>query len=63
MYAWLSTRDWRDIVTCEGPGFLVAWLVGEALYKFHSFTLECAAFLLTWYGLSRLQHAWLGREA
>jgi hypothetical protein len=29
-------------------GFLAAFLVAELFYKFHSFTLECAAFLVTW---------------
>lgn len=29
-------------------GFLAAFLVAEFFYKFHSFTLECIAFLVTW---------------
>lgn len=29
-------------------GFLSAFLVAEFFYKFHSFTLECIAFLVTW---------------
>jgi hypothetical protein len=28
--------------------FLVAFLIAEFAYKFHSFTLECMAFLATW---------------
>ncbi len=28
--------------------FLVAFLIAEFAYKFHSFTLECVAFLVTW---------------
>jgi hypothetical protein len=28
---------------------LLAFVVAELFYKFHSFTLECAAFLSTWY--------------
>ena len=27
----------------------VSFAVAEAFYKFHSFTLECLAFLATWY--------------
>jgi hypothetical protein len=27
-------------------------IVSEFFYKFHSFTLECCAFLATWYALS-----------
>jgi hypothetical protein len=30
------------------PGLPLAFLIAELFYKFHSFTLECAAFLLTW---------------
>ena len=30
------------------PGLPLAFLMAELFYKFHSFTLECAAFLLTW---------------
>lgn len=29
-------------------GFLAAFLVAEFFYKFHSFSLECIAFLATW---------------
>ena len=28
--------------------FIAAFAVAEFFYKFHSFTLECAAFLVTW---------------
>jgi hypothetical protein len=30
------------------PGLIVAFLIAEAFYKFHSFTLETLAFLATW---------------
>ena len=30
------------------PGLLLAFLVAELFYKFHSFALECGAFLVTW---------------
>lgn len=30
------------------PGLLLAFLIADVLYKFHSFSLECGAFLLTW---------------
>ena len=30
------------------PGLPLAFLIAELFFKFHSFTLECAAFLLTW---------------
>lgn len=34
--------------------FGVALLIAESQYKFHSFTLECIAFLFTWYVVSWL---------
>jgi hypothetical protein len=33
----------------QAPVFLLAFVFAELFYKFHSFTLECAAFLITWY--------------
>ena len=30
------------------PGLLLAFLSAELFYKFHSFMLECGAFLVTW---------------
>ena len=40
------------------PAFAVSFLIAELFYKFHSFTLECGAFLVTWYVLDALLH-WL----
>ena len=47
---------WRTLGQ-EGSTGLVALLVAEAFYKFHSFALECLAFLATWYALSWLVEA------
>lgn len=44
----------------EAVPFLVAFLIAEFLYKFHSFTLECLAFLATWFVLSFVQSLVLG---
>lgn len=30
------------------PAFAISFIVAELFYKFHSFTLETGAFLLTW---------------
>jgi hypothetical protein len=43
----------RSIATQRGlvlrrPGLPLAFLIAEFFYKFHSFALECLAFLLTW---------------
>jgi len=32
-------------------GFVPSFLIAEFFYKFHSFSLECAAFLVTWFVL------------
>lgn len=36
------------------PGLVLAFLVAEVFYKFHSFALECGAFLLTWLAIDVL---------
>lgn len=41
----------------------IAFGIAETFYKFHSFTLECAAFLVTWYGLSWVQSLIVGPRA
>jgi hypothetical protein len=39
----------------EAVPFVIAFLIAEFLYKFKSFTLECLAFLATWFVLSFIQ--------
>lgn len=36
------------------PALALAWIIAELFYKFHSFTLECGAFLVTWFVLDAL---------
>ena len=40
----------------EAAPLLLALGIAEFFFKFKSFTLECAGFLLTWYVLSYAQH-------
>ena len=35
----------------------ISLLITESFYRFHSFTLECLAFLATWYALDVASHA------
>ncbi len=49
MFTLLASRDLTRNLTVELPALTSSWLVAEFYYKFHSFTLECAAFLVTWY--------------
>lgn len=45
----------RTGITLRESGvLLIAFLIAEFFYKFHSFTLECVAFLATWYALGAI---------
>ncbi|MBA2350850.1 MAG: hypothetical protein ACR2FI_02805 [Burkholderiales bacterium] len=43
------------------PALAGALLIAEMFYKFHSFTLECVAFLATWFVLDWLVNRWFER--
>ena len=62
MYSYVKTVGVPTLVVREAPAFAVSFLIAEVFYKFHSFTLETGAFLVTWYGLSWLQSALTGRR-
>jgi hypothetical protein len=49
MFTLLRLLPLKRVALEQVPTLLAAWLVAELFYKFHSFTLECAAFLLTWF--------------
>ena len=40
-----------DLTVINVTTLAIAFVVAEMFYKFHSFTLEAAAFLATWYVL------------
>jgi hypothetical protein len=42
----------RTLLLQETPSLVASLLIAETFYKFHSFTLECLAFLGTWWLLS-----------
>jgi len=52
MYSLVRSLGFQQVVRQEGIPFLVAFVIAESFYKFHSFTLETVAFLATWYCLS-----------
>ena len=54
MFTLLRTLSLRRIFAEQLPAVATAWLLAELYYKFHSFSLECAAFLLTWFALDAL---------
>jgi hypothetical protein len=51
MYQLIHSLTVNELFKRQLPIFLLAFVVAELFYKFHSFTLECAAFLATWYVL------------
>jgi len=54
MYQLLRAIPTQQLLIRQLPSFLVAFLIAELFYKFHSFTLECAAFLVTWFVIDAL---------
>jgi len=49
MFALIRSVPARQLLLEQVPTFAVSLLIAELFYKFHSFTLECMAFLATWY--------------
>ena len=67
MYSLLHQVGLRKALSAEVPSLFLSILVAEMFYKFHSFTLECLAFMATWfvfsYVLSLARNAWSARRA
>lgn len=55
MYTLIRALPIRDILVEQVPALGVSLVIAEVFYKFHSFTLECIAFLATWYAIDALQ--------
>ncbi len=51
MYTLLRSVGTRDVLLVEAPAATAAIVVAEVFYKFHSFVVECGAFLATWFVL------------
>jgi hypothetical protein len=62
MHSYVRTVGGPTFLAREAPAFGASFLIAELFYKFHSFTLECAAFLATWYALSFIQSLVIGRR-
>ena len=54
MYILLSLLPVKRLAYEQVPASALAWIIAELFYKFHSFTLECAAFLATWFVLDAM---------
>lgn len=61
MYSLIQTLGLQTALKRELVPFVASFAIAEFLYKFHSFTLECAAFLATWAILSFVQQMLVGR--
>jgi hypothetical protein len=51
MHTLVKTLPLRQLLLEQAPTLGASLLIAELFYKFHSFTLECIAFLATWYVL------------
>lgn len=49
MYTLIRSLSVRHLVLEQLPALTASLVIAELFYKFHSFILECAAFLATWY--------------
>lgn len=54
MFTLLRTLPVKRLLIEQLPALAAAWLIAELFYKFKSFSLECAAFLATWFVLDAL---------
>lgn len=49
MYTLIRLVPFKQLLLEQAPALAVSFAIAETFYKFHSFTLECLAFLATWY--------------
>lgn len=49
MYTLIRQGSLRHLMLQQAPALTVSLVIAELFYKFHSFTLECLAFLATWF--------------
>lgn len=51
MFTLLRTLSPRALLIEQLPVLILTLIIAELFFKFRSFTLECIAFLVTWYVL------------
>jgi hypothetical protein len=49
MFTFVHTLSLKKFTIEQVPTLGLSLIIAELFYKLHSFTLECIAFLLTWY--------------
>jgi hypothetical protein len=66
MYTLLRTLPLNRLLMEQFPAITLAWVIAELFYKFKSFSLETAAFLVTWFVIDAAfqgLRAWRARPA
>ena len=51
MYSLMRCLSLKKMLFGQVPVLIISFVIAEIFYKFHSFTLECGAFLATWFVL------------
>lgn len=49
MYTLIRSMPVSRFAATQLPPLVAAFVIAEVFYKFHSFALECGAFLATWF--------------
>ena len=49
MYTLIRSIPASQLLREQLPALVASFVIAELAYKFHSFTLECLAFLVTWF--------------
>ncbi len=49
MYTLIRSLPLKTLLIQQLPALVISFVTAELFYKFRSFTLECAAFLVTWF--------------
>jgi hypothetical protein len=66
MYTLFRNVPLRNLLSTQAPALMISLVIAELFYKFHSFTLECVAFLVTWFVVDALaagaQNLYLKRQ-
>lgn len=56
MYTLIRSLSFKQLISQQVPSLGISLITAELFYKFHSFALECAAFLATWYAVDLSIH-------
>jgi hypothetical protein len=57
VYTLIHSLPLRQLILEQVPALAASLIIAERFYKFGSFTLECLAFLTTWYLLDVAVHS------